>query len=75
MAIRTYDPAPTLTPQQRLAIALGGEIIGPDSIRFGDHVATAYLSGKVRIGRVVVGDWDDPTHVLAAECRRVAGVA
>jgi hypothetical protein len=69
--IRTYD----IPPQERLARALGGTILGPSAIAVGTTIITASPVGKVRVGSTVIGCWSDETRVLAEAARVVMGGA
>jgi len=66
MAIRTYDT----TPQQALAAAIHGTILGPNAIRVGDHLVFTSPTGVVRVDRTAIGRWNDDTAVLAAAYER-----
>jgi hypothetical protein len=63
------------SPQQALADALGGQILGPSSIAVGTTIITASPVGKVRVGSTVIGCWSDDTRVLAEAARVVMGGA
>lgn len=55
------------SPQQALADALSGTILGPSTIELPDHrLVVAHPSGVVRVDGRAVGSWADPTPVLAA---------
>ena len=56
--------------QQALADALGGVVLGPNTISVGGVLVTNYLS-SVRVNGVVIGCHDDPTEVLAARFAQV----
>lgn len=63
------------SPQQALADALGGTILGPSAVAVGTTIITASPVGKVRVGSVVIGAWSDDTRVLAEAARVVMGGA
>lgn len=72
--IRLY--APPTTPQQALADALSGTILGPSTIELPDHrLVVAHPSGVVRVDGRAVGMWSDDVETLAEQVRRAAGVA
>lgn len=55
------------SPQQALADALRGTVIGPSAIELpGAHLVVASPLGVVRVDGRAVGSWADPTPVLAA---------
>jgi hypothetical protein len=57
------------SPREALCEALGGELLGRDSILLGDHVVWASVAGIVRVDSTPVGRWDDGTDALAAAVR------
>ena len=67
----TPEPRSVLTPQQRLADALGGTILGRDSIQVGTHLVVASVLGVVRVDGRAIGMWSDDTETLAARFRAV----
>ena len=67
--------APRPTPQQQLADAIHGTIIGPSTIRVGTHLVVASPIGVVRVDRTPVGMWSEPTTDLAARVAAVIGRA
>ena len=63
------------SPQQVLADALGGVILGENTISVGGVIVAASPLGKVRVNGVVIGSWRDDTEQLVAGFRRVVGRA
>jgi hypothetical protein len=57
------------SPREALADALGGTLLGRDSILVGDHVVWASVAGVVRVDSTPIGRWDDGTDALAAAVR------
>lgn len=62
------------SPQQALAEALGGTILGPNHIAFAGHLVSTRLA-LVFVDDVCVGVWSDDTETLAEQVRRAVGVA
>lgn len=62
----------TRTPQQALAEALGGTILGPSTIAVGSRLVVASPLGVVRVDGRAVGMWSDGADVLAARIGTVA---
>lgn len=60
------------TPQARLAAAIDGTILGPDSILAGPHLVVASVLGVIRVDGRAIGMWSDDTATLAARFRAVA---
>ena len=61
------------SPQQALAAALGGRILGPSTIQVGAHLVTVSPLGRVRVDGAPVGAWSEPTAVLAARVGALIG--
>lgn len=61
------------SPQQALAEALGGTILGPNHIAFAGHLVSTRLA-LVFVDDVRVGHWSDDTETLAEQVRRAVGV-
>lgn len=60
------------SPQQALADALSGTILGPSAIRVGTRLVVASVRGVVRVDGHPIGMWSDGADVLAARFRAVA---
>jgi len=60
--------APT-SPQQALAEALDGTILGPSAIQVGRHLVVASPLGIVRVDGRAIGMWSEATATLAARVR------
>lgn len=58
-------------PQQALAEALSGTVLGPDAIQVGTSLVVASVLGVVRVDGHPVGMWSEPTQVLAERVRAV----
>jgi hypothetical protein len=69
--IRTHDTS----PQQALALAIGGTIAGPSTIVVGSRLVTVSPLGVVRVDGVRIGRWSEPTGVLAARYAATGAVA
>lgn len=61
------------SPQQRLAAAIHGTVLGPDAIQVGTHLVVTSVLGVVRVDGHKVGMCSDPTDVLAARVAAVVG--
>jgi hypothetical protein len=56
---------PVPSPQESLAAAIGGTIIGPSTIQVGTRLVVAGVTGVVRVDGVALGMWCDRTPALA----------
>lgn len=65
----TFD---TRTPQQALAAALGGQVLGPSTIAVASRLVVVSPLGVVRVDGCAVGMWSDGADVLAARIGAVA---
>lgn len=63
------------SPQQALAEALGGTILGPSTICVAGHLIVAHPSGTIRADGIPLGRWDDGTDALAAQFGATVGGA
>lgn len=57
------------TPQQALAAAIDGTILGPSTIAAAGHLVTASPLGVIRVDGRRIGRWSDDTALLAARVR------
>jgi hypothetical protein len=57
------------SPRTALADALGGTLLGTDSILVGAHVIWCSLAGVVRVDSTPIGRWSDGVEALAAAYR------